>query len=168
MNQQTKLSVELEKWAWLKVHLQAEDFDAAALRSALESETNIPECLLEIAEEAVECRHLAEAAKARAKQLSERAGRLETKAEKLRQVINMTFQQAGITEPIRGPNLTLSKRPSGRSVIITDQTKIPKEYFDDADPKLNKLRLHNALSDGTKIEGAELSNGGETVAILTR
>lgn len=168
MNAVKKLSDELNRWGWLKVHLQSENFDAVSLMSALASETEIPECLLKLAEEALESKALAAAAKARAKEITERAGRLEEKAEKLRRVITATFRNAGITEPIRGATITLSLRPTGRTVIITDVGKIPKEYFDDADPKLNKLRLHNAMSDGTKIEGAELSNGGEAIAILTK
>lgn len=168
MNAVQKLSAEVQRWAWMKPHLEAENFDAVAMMSALESETDIPECLLELGEAALEAEALAAAAKARAKEITERAGRLVEKAQKLRRIITVTFINAGIDQPIRGPGLTLSKRATGRSVIITDVNKIPKEYFDDAEPKLNKLRVHNALSDGTAIDGASLSNGGEAVAILTR
>lgn len=169
MNAHAKLSVELAKWDWLRPHLQAEDFDAVALMTALESETNIPECLLELGEAALEADALAAAARARAKQITERASRHEIKSEKLRRVILNAMIQANITEPIRGDNLTLSKRPRGRELIVTDVAKIPKEYFDDADPKLNKRRLRDAMADqGKVVEGAQLDNGGFSVAILTR
>ena len=169
MNTQTKLSIELGKWAWLRGHLEAEEFDAVALMTALESETDVAECLLELAEAALEADALAAAARARAKQITERASRHEIKGEKLRRVILNAMIQANITKPIRGDNLTLSKRSRGRELIVTDVTKIPKEYFDDADPKLNKRRLRDAMADqGKVVDGAQLDNGGASVAILTR
>lgn len=169
MNQQTKLSRELEKWAWLRHHLEAENFDGVALLSALESETEIPECLLEIGEEVVATEKLAEVARERAKQMKERASRLEDRAERLRRVITATMVNNQIDKPIQGPTMTLSKRSGGRGVIITDMTKIPKEYFDDAEPKLNKRRLREAMDLlGKTVEGAQLENGGASVTIITR
>lgn len=166
MNQQTKLSVELQRWGWMKPHLEAESFDAVAMMSALESETNIPECLLELAEAALEAEGLAEAARARAKEIKERASRLETRGEKLRAVIASTMGRLGMDKPIVGPALTVSTREGGRGVIITDATKIPKKYFDDADPKLNKRRLRDDLVFGEQVEGATLDNGSARSAVI--
>lgn len=168
MNTQVKLSAELEDWAWLRHHLEQENFDAVALMSALESETHIPECLLELAEEAIAVEKQVAAAKERAKEITERAGRLAEKAEKLRRVITATMVNARIDKPIQGPTLTISKRIGGRGLIITDQTKIPKEYYDDAEPKLSKQRVRDALDMGKNVPGATLSNGGFSCAILTK
>ena len=52
MNTQVKLSAELEKLAWLKAKLGADEFDAVDLICILESETDLKEILLEIAESA--------------------------------------------------------------------------------------------------------------------
>lgn len=169
MNAVKKLSDELNRWGWMKPHLEAEEFDAVALMSALESETNVLECLLKIGEAAVEAEGLAAAARARAKEIGERAVRLETRGEKLRRVIVATMQNLQMDKPIVGPTITLSKRLRGRDLIVTDVTKIPQEYFDDTQPKLNKRRLRDAMADqGIQVEGAQLDNGGYSVAILTK
>lgn len=165
MNTQVKLSAELEKWSWLRHHLEAENFDAVALMSALESETEIPECLLEIAEEALALEALAVAARARAKQVQERAARMEDKAERLRRIVSATMINAQIDKPIQGPSMTLSLRKGQRDLVIMDQSKIPAEFYDDAAPKLNKRRLRDALDMGREVEGAQLGNGGQSVSI---
>lgn len=166
MNAVKKLSAELQKWAWMKPHLEAEEFDPVAMLSALESETNVPECLLELAEAAVEAEALAEQARARAKQIQERAYRLEWRGEKLRAVIASTMRNLQMDKPIVGPTLTVSTREGGRGLIVTDVTKIPKKYFDDADPKLNKRRLRDDLVFGEQVEGATLDNGAPRSAVI--
>ena len=168
MNQQTKLSAELEKWGWLKAKLGAENFDAVTLLEIIQSETDIEECLLEIGESAIQDEHSVEAIKLRIKELQERGNRIAERAEKKRRIITATMQNLQMDKPIDGPTLTLSPRAGGRGVIVTDQTKIPKEYFNDADPKLDKRRLRDALDSGLKIAGAELPNGGMTTALLVK
>lgn len=166
MNTQVKLSAELEKWAWLKNRLEAESFDAVTLVEAMQSETDVEECLLEIAESAIQDEHFADACKLRVKELQERASRLTERAEKKRRVVTATMQNLQL-EKIEGANATLGLRTGGRGVIVTDPTKIPKQYFNDADPKLDKRRLRDALEAGP-VEGAQLPNGGKSVTILVK
>ncbi len=166
MNQQYKLSNELEKWAWLRKKLGADDFDAVTLVEIIQSETDIEECLLEIGESAVEDEHSVEALKARIKELTARGNRIGERAEKKRRIISSTMQNLQL-EKVDGPNMTLSLREGGRGVIVTDQTKIPKEYFNDPEPKLDKKRLREALEAGP-VEGAQIPNGGKSVTILVK
>lgn len=168
MNQQVRLKAEIAKWDWLRPHLEAENFDAVALMTALESETDIAECLVELAEAALEAEALAEAARVRAKQITERASRLELKGEKLRRIIVNAMIQARIDEPIRTATMTLSKRPGQRDLVIMDETKIPKAFYDDVEPKLNRRRLRDALDNGQQVEGAQLGNGGASCTILVK
>jgi hypothetical protein len=167
MNTQVKLSQELEKWSWLRHHLEAENFDAVALMSALESETEIPECLLEIAEDALALEALAASARERAKAITQRAARLEDKADRLRRIIAATMNNAQIDKPIQGPTMTLSLRKGQRDLVIMDESKIPLTFYDDATPKLNKRRLREHLDLGNQVEGAQLGNGGSSVSIRT-
>jgi hypothetical protein len=166
MNTQVKLSAELEKWAWLKNRLEAESFDAVTLVEVMQSETDVEECLLEISESAIQDEHSVDAIKARMKELQERASRLSERAEKKRRVVTATMQNLQL-EKIDGPNLTLSLRNGGRGVIVTDAAKIPKQFFNDAEPKLDKRRLREALELG-KVDGAQLPNGGKSVTILVK
>jgi hypothetical protein len=100
------------------------------------------------------------------KELQERASRLSERAEKKRRVVTATMQNLQL-EKIDGPNLTLSLRNGGRGVIVTDAAKIPKQFFNDAEPKLDKRRLREALELG-KVDGAQLPNGGKSVTILVK
>lgn len=161
MNTQVKLSQELEKWAWLRAKLEAESFDATNLMLVLESETELPEILTEIAESALEDEGHAEVCKARAKALQERASRLEKRAEKKRLVIGRTMQHACITDkPINAPTMTLSFRKGSRDVIVTDEKKLPSKYkrIIPEEERIDMKYLRSMLENGEKVEGAQLAN----------
>lgn len=166
MNAHAKLSVELAKWDWLKPHLQAEQFDAVALMSALESETDLKECLVEIAESALEDKMTAEVIRQRIKQLQERCSRIETREEKKRRVIAAAMQHADV-QSITGEALTLSMRRGGRDLVVMDAEKIPAEYYTPQPPKLDKRKLRDALDQGAQVDGAQLDNGSYSVTIRT-
>jgi hypothetical protein len=169
MNTQVKLSAELRKWAWLKEKLGAETFDAVDLLCVLESETDIAEILLEIAESALEDEGSAEVCKARIKTLQERASRLDKRAEKKRAVIGAAMRNACITEkPIHGPTITLSFRKGSRDVIVMDQAKLPKDYLRiiPEEERIDMKSLRAALENGTAIEGAQLANDYQSSCII--
>ena len=63
------------------------------------------------------------------------------------------------------PEGTLSLRALQRTVIITDEQAVPDEYVDiNIVRVLNKHDIYDDLSEGVVIPGAELSNGGQTLA----
>ena len=165
MNEQA-LKYELAKWEWMKPHLEDENFDAVAMMSALESETNITECLLEIAESAIADEHSVEAIQSRIKELQERASRLTNRAEKKRRVISATMQNLEIPK-IEGPNATLSMRKGGRELIIMDEALIPCGYFVPQPEKLDRRKLKEDLETMT-VPGAQLNNGASSVTIRTK
>jgi hypothetical protein len=169
MNTQVKLSAELEKWAWLRAKLEAENFDATNLMLCLESETDIAEILLEIAESALEDEGAAEVCKARIKALQERASRLEKRAEKKRIVIGATMRNACITDkPIHGPTMTLSFRKGSRDVIVKDQAKLPKKYMRiiPEEERIDMKSLRFALENGEPVEGAQLANDYQSGCVI--
>jgi hypothetical protein len=169
MNQQVKLSAELAKWDWLKEKLGAENFDAVDLVCILESETNLAEILLEIAESALEDEGAAEVCKARMKSLQERASRLDKRAEKKRMVIGATMRNACITEkPIHGPTITLSFRKGSRDVIVMDQAKLPKQYMRiiPEEERVDMKSLRTALENGEPVEGAQLANDYQSGCVI--
>lgn len=132
----------------------------------LEGETEVQECLLEIAESAVEDEHSVDAIKTRIKELQERAGRLEMRAEKKRRVIFATMQTLDLPK-IEGPNATLSLRKGGRELIVMDESEIPEQYFIPQPAKLDKRKLRDDLEQGF-VAGAQLNNGAGSVSIRTR
>ncbi len=160
------LKHELAKWDWLKEKLGAEEFDAVTLVEIIQSETDIEECLLEIAESAIEDEHSIDAIKARIHALQERGSRLQNRAEKKRRVIAATMQNLQLPK-VTGPNVTLSMRAGGRELVIMDEKQIPPEYFVPQPPKLDRRLLKEALESGF-VAGAQLSNGGSSVTIRTK
>lgn len=166
MNQQVKLSAELAKWDWLKEKLGAEDFDAVTLIEIIQSETDIEECLLEIAESAIEDEHSITAIKARMHELQERASRLQNRADKKRRIVSATMQNLQIKN-VTGPNATISLRAGGRELVIMDEKQIPPEYFVPQPPKLDRRLLKESLESGP-VAGAQLGNGGVSATIRVK
>lgn len=160
------LKRELAKWDWLKAKLADENFDAVELVTIIQSETDIEECLLEIAESALEDEHYIEANKVRMKELQERSSRLENRAEKKRRILAATMQNLQL-DSVKGSNATLSLRKGGRELIVTDEAQIPEGYFVPQPSKLDRRKLRDDLEQGF-VAGAQLSNGSVSCSIRTK
>lgn len=161
MNTQRKLAAEVSKWDWMRPHLEAEEFDSVAMLSALESETEVTECLLELAESALEDKRMAELVAQRIAELQERKKAIERRMDRKRTVIGVTLRHIGMTDtPIRGPNMTLSYREGGREVVIMDEAKVLEKYkrIIPEDEKIDMPAVRAALEAKIPVEGACLSN----------
>jgi hypothetical protein len=71
---------------------------------------------------------------------------------------------AGVKK-LERPAATLSLRSVPPKAIITSEVELPSRFFVDQAPKLDKKAVLDALKAGEKVAGAELSNGGETIAL---
>jgi hypothetical protein len=65
---------------------------------------------------------------------------------------------------VEAPDLTASRSPAPRSVVILNEALIP-ERFQRIKREPNKTAIKNALVNGDDVPGAELSNGGEQLTI---
>lgn len=64
---------------------------------------------------------------------------------------------------------TASLRDAPRSAVVTDLALLPPELFVQPPPKPNLTLIRQALLDGVRLPGCQLSNGGQsTVQIRTR
>ena len=74
--------------------------------------------------------------------------------EKMKSAILMFMLSAGIKKTKAGTfDLSIS---TTEKIHVTDEKKIPKEFFIEQRPKINLLSLKKLLKNGDKIPGAEL------------
>lgn len=134
----------------------AEDNDSAAIRDTLDS---IDEAFEDKAENTAKViRDLetqSEAKKTEAKKLKERATTLDNQAKQLKKYLIDQLELTNRTK-IQGELFTVSVQNNPASVHVEDETKIPRDYFTEQEPKLDKTRIKNELKNGLEINGAEL------------
>lgn len=159
------LEREMEAAQLLRDHLaDVAGEDADLIRDMIEGETSIRELI----EAAVEQIARDEAAiigiKTFAEKQADRKARLERRQEVFRVAIRSAMGVAEIPK-LELPLATVSRKALGQQLVTTDEASIPSGYWKPQDPKLDRKALLKALKAGEKVEGAELSNGGETLEV---
>jgi hypothetical protein len=98
--------------------------------------------------------------------LKARDARLMKQADTLRTLI-VSAMEIGAIKRLDLPMATVTLKPTGPQVRITDEAQIPHRFWKIGTPSLDRRGLLTALKsdDPIPIPGAELSNGGMTVAI---
>jgi predicted phage tail protein len=142
--------------------------DADLIRDTVEGETDIVDAIRDTVEAVFVLNAQIEGVKRHVDRMEDRVARMEAKATRLRGLIHQAMATAEIdTLPL--DIATLTRKPAGRTVIVTDEALIPARFWKPSDPKLDKRALADALKDGGEtILGAELSNGGETLQIRSK
>lgn len=133
-----------------------------ALEDTLEGASELPELLAMMARDAVQAEDYAEATNGRIKMLSERKGRLEMRAEKLRNSIAWALAEAGwrkIPEdalPDMGAvTLSAGKRP----LVIESEADIPTLFLRfKTTTEIKRKELREWLEDGGQMTAARLGN----------
>lgn len=87
--------------------------------------------------------------------LARRRKTIESRIRWLKEYLIENLEMAG-KDRIKGKHLSVRIQKSPPSVNILDESAIPKEFYVEQDPKLNKKALIDALKNGGKITGAEL------------
>lgn len=97
----------------------------------------------------------AQACKDEEKRLSERKKKLENRAQRLK---DMMFEGMKITgaSKIRRAEFDIAIKKNPPSLQIDNEENIPKEYFKNPAPILDKTSLKEAIKDGLKINGVTL------------
>lgn len=96
--------------------------------------------------------------------LATRKERIQARVEIMRTAMSVALQEAAIKTKDCG-FCTLSLKALPPSLVITDEAAIPSSYWKATEPKLDKKAVLAALKGKQAVAGAELSNGGETLAI---
>jgi len=168
--------------------------DEDMIRDMIEGETSLHELISVLVLEVAHDDRLAAAAKLHADEIKKRGDRIKARAEIKRALIASAMEQGGLKR-IETAAGTVTRKAVAPKVIISDESEIPTAYFDIPDPKLSTKRVGEALKARAKamaeaaaiqdpeeraeaialanqtyrdVPGASLSNGGETIQIVTR
>jgi hypothetical protein len=101
--------------------------------------------------------------------LQVRKARLEARAERKRSVALGVMLEAGPDfARLELHDLTASVKATAPTLLVSDPTVLPTEYFDQPAPKLKKCDLIRDLKAGADILGATLAVGTPTLAISSK
>ena len=110
---------------------------------------------------------LVDALRARITEMQQRLARLETRAEKKRELVTLTMDQADIRKIVE-PDITVSLRTGPPSLIVTDEQTIPKGFWKEQPAKLDRQQLTKSLKSGQEVPGATLGKGKISLSVRTK
>lgn len=93
-----------------------------------------------------------------------RKERIKQRIDHMRTALAVALEQAG-KKRFDHPAVTLSLRAVPASVVLKDEAEIPASYWKPSEPKLDKRAVLADLKDKKQVPGAQLSNGGVTLAL---
>jgi len=160
-----KAHIEASKAAAIKELLaQANALDDDELvHDMIEGETSYFELLESLLGDLSDCESMSAAIKLRNDDLATRRKRYDTRAEKLREVIQGVMQTAG-ERKAELPEATLSIGQKPQKVMITDEQLLSDDVVK-IERKPDLRAIGDKLKAGEHVDGAELSNGGENLII---
>jgi hypothetical protein len=137
--------------------------DIQALDDTLEGETGLQDALASIIRGARWKQAQADGCRALIKDMQGRVARLENSSDNMQDAVLVAMQSAGIRK-ISAPDFTVSIRKVGPKVIIIDEAALPDSMCR-ITRQPDKAEIRGRLEAGEIIEGACLSNGGETLSV---
>jgi hypothetical protein len=153
------LAHDLTEYQYLRDRLKAEfpEVGEDTLRDTLEGLSSLPEALSAVLRSYLDDLTLAAALGMRIDHMQERLSRIESRADKKRELATNVMERADIKK-LTEPDFTASLRPSPPAVVVTDEGQIPQVYWKPQPPKLDRQGISAALKSGAAVPGALLSN----------
>ena len=167
MNQHLSYALVHHEFQRERLMEQFPDIDDETLRDTLEGLTDLNEIIVEIVRSRLDDLAMVEALRSRVRDMQERQSRLEARADNKKAVVVAAMERAGLSKLVDS-EFTVSLRSGGRSLVITDEERLPGEYWKAPPPKLDRQALTVALRAGQTIAGAALSNGVPTISVRTK
>ncbi len=133
-----------------------DDLLVDALETLTEETAAVREAIVGVARKAREAEALADMAKRMARDTAERQKRFEARAEQLRGLVFAALDALG-EKKIEAADLTISLRAGQPAVIVTDETKIPDQYWR-TERKISLSAIKDDLKQGVVVDGAEMAN----------
>jgi len=103
----------------------------------------------------------ANAAKDLKERYEKRKKSFDNKADSMKNIVEMLMDAAN-EESFKSEVGTASFRKVAPKPIITDEDKIPDEWFKKS---IDKTKINKAIKDGQSIEGVSMDNGGRSLTI---
>jgi len=161
-----QLSVEVNNYVALREALKAEfaDLDDETLEDTLEGLSDVRAIVAEAARSSLADEVMAQALKQRIDEMRERLARIEAGRARKRELALTALRQMGLQKLVE-PDFTLSVRNAAPSVEIIDEMSIPKTYWVQQEPTLNRGAIYKALKAGASVPGAMMEQGAPALAI---
>lgn len=141
--------------------------DDQALADTLDGLTDFNEMVCRIIDSAENDGAMAAVLKTRIADMQTRVARFETREDRKRQAVAAAME-AAVVKKIEAPEFTISLRNNPPKVVVTDETRIPAEFWKEKIVKtLDRTLLKEALETDI-VPGAELSNGGASLTVRTK
>jgi len=152
----------------LAAQLRADfDVDDETLKDTLEGLSDLPELIAELVRSGLDDEALADALKGRMADMNARLNRLQTRAERKRELARWAMEGAGLRK-LEAEDFSVGLRQGPPRLAITDETQIPRTYLLPQPPKLDRQGLAAALKRGEAIEGACLETGPNHISVRTK
>jgi hypothetical protein len=127
----------------------------------------LPELIKAIVRSSLEDEVLIGALKQRVEDMQARLSRLKDRFDRKRELACWAMTNADVAK-IQTEDFTLSLRQSPPRLEVTDQEKIPADFFIPQPPRLDRAGLISALKRGDIIPGTILINGEKHIAVRVR
>jgi hypothetical protein len=144
------------------------DADEDAAMTVVEGETSLVEVIDQILVRIATLEAYQDGVQDTIGKMKGRADRLDMQAARLKASLMMALDTIGAKKMER-PTATLSLAKSPDKAVITNEADLPSSFLiEKTTVSPDRKAILAALKEGTAIPGAELSNGGVSLRILTR
>ena len=153
----------------LRDRIRAEDLDIdeRTLADTVEGLSDLPEILASIIRCALADEALASGLKGRLEDMQGRLERLKHRAEKRRQLARDVMLELELKR-LDAQDYAASIRAGAATLLVIDETLVPKNYWEPREPRLNRQELVSDLKRGAEIAGVALSRPEPVLSVRTR
>ena len=145
------------------------DDDGAALAHEIATATELRDGIAAVIRSARSDERMVKAISDDIAAMQVRKARLEARAERKRSVALGVMMEAGADfRRIELHDVTVSVKATGPTLLVSDPTVLPTQYFEQPAPRLKKCDLIRDLKAGADILGATLAVGAPTLAISSK
>lgn len=138
--------------------------DEEMIETAIEGETDLREAIARAVARLSDLEALMSGCNELMQDLKKRFDRFADQHDRLRQMLAVALEATG-AQRMELPQATLSLKRLPGKVTVTDEASLPMRFWKQAEPKLDRRALLDAMKDGELIPGATLSNGGSTIQV---
>ena len=149
-----------------RIQIEHPGLDEETLADTVGGLTSLPDIVEAIIRSALADEALAEGLKGRVEDMKGRLQRLLERASSRRGLARDVMMDAGLKK-ITAPDFTASIRAGSVSLVVVDEAKIPGEYWEPREPKLNRQALISDLKLQGEIAGVALSQPEPTLSVRT-
>lgn len=141
--------------------------DDETLADTVEGLTNLHDIVQAVIRSALADEALARGLKTRIAEMQDRLERLQDRASKRRQIAKDVMVDLDLKK-ITAPDFTVSIRPGTPSLMVIDESAVPKTYWEPGPPRLKRQDLAQDLKNGEEVAGAVLANPEPVLTVRTR